>query len=146
MTTDQLFDLPVDRHYERDSHLWIRRDTRTGRVRIGIDALGLQSLGKLAYVSLQAVGITLTQGESVGSFEAAKMTSDIVTPISGTVVARNEDVLRDPLLVNQAPHDGGWLFELEPTRWAEESEFLVSGAAIAPWAAAEAARIGGQDG
>ena len=52
MTADRSFHIPEDRHYQREHHLWAKPDADTGNVRVGIDAIGLESLGELAYVAL----------------------------------------------------------------------------------------------
>ena len=83
MAGDPPIATPADRHYERTRHVWAHRNADSGRVRIGIDALALESLGELAYVALRATGSSVARGESVGTLEAAKMTSDIATPIAG---------------------------------------------------------------
>ena len=138
---DRLHEVPHDRHYEGAHHLWVRASDAGVRVRLGIDSMGLESLGELAYVSLKEVGTTFARGESVGSLEAAKMTSSITAPIGGTIVARNEAVLADPLLVNRDPYERGWLIEIEPSNWDTDAANLLSGDAIDPWARAEAERL-----
>lgn len=145
MTRERPTSVPNDRHYERNQHTWARRDPATGRVRVGIDAIGLESLGELAYVALPAPGGTVAKGQPLGSLEAAKMTTTIAAPVGGRVVARNDAVLADPLLVNRDPYDGGWLVELEPSAWATESSGLVHGDAVAAWAAAEWQRLADED-
>jgi glycine cleavage system H protein len=135
------FDVPVDRHYDGSRHLWAQRDEGSGRVRVGIDSIGLESLGELAYVALRPSGSTVARGESLGTLEAAKMPSDIAAPVSGTIAGRNDAVLRDPLLVNEDPYGAGWLVEIEPSSWKAEARDLISGAAIAGWAAAEIRRL-----
>lgn len=142
MDSDRSFELPRDLHYERARHLWIRADG--GALRVGIDAIGLESLGELAYVALHPVGSSVARGEPVGTLEAAKTTSSILAPATGTLVRRNEAVLRNPLLVNEDPYGEGWLFEIDPTSpasWRSEAAELVSGEAIAAWAAAEIERL-----
>ncbi len=133
--------VPRDRRYDADQHLWARHDAGTGRVRVGVDALGLESLGELAYVALHDLGTTVRRGEPIGSLEAAKMTSTIVAPVSGELVARNDAVLRDPLRVNGDPYGDGWLVEIAATRWEEEAAELLADDAIEPWVAAEVERL-----
>ena len=70
-----------------------------------------------------------------------QLTTNIVAPVSGTITARNDAVLTNPVLVNEAPYDGGWLVELATTDWSAESATLVSGEAVPAWAAAEAAKL-----
>jgi len=141
MTAAHAFDLPSDRLYDRSHHVWARRDEASGRVRIGIDSIGLWSLGDLAYVSLQAVGATAARGGALGSLEAAKMTTSIAAPVTGTIAARNAAVLADPSLVNRDPYGAGWLVEIEPARFEQDAAELVGGAAIEPWVAAEVERL-----
>jgi glycine cleavage system H protein len=92
-------------------------------------------LGELAYISLQAVGLPVKRGESIGMLEAAKMTIDLVAPVSGIIVARNEQAIQNPGLVNRDPYGEGWLLALEPSRWEEESQRLITGPAVLEWAA-----------
>ena len=139
MQTVEGFEFPDERYYESSQHLWVRPDA-ANRLLVGIDRLGLEALGDLAYVSLHAVGGRVAQGEAVGTLEAAKMTTDIASPVSGLIVERNDDVVRDPLLVNRDPYDNGWLVVLEPERWESECVDFVSGPAIAHWATSEIQR------
>jgi len=142
MDSDRSFEVPPDLYYEGERHLWVRASG--GALRVGIDAIGLESLGELAYVALHPVGSSVVRGEPVGTLEAAKTTSSILAPASGTLVRRNEAALRDPLFVNEDPYGEGWLFEIDPTSpasWESEAAELISGAAIAAWAAAEIERL-----
>ncbi len=135
------FVVPRDRHYDRATHLWAHQ--HGDRVRVGIDSLGLESLGELAYVALHPIGTTVSRGEPIGTLEAAKMTTAIAAPVSGTLIHRNEVVLRDPLLVNRDPYENGWLVEIAASNFSQESALLVSGDAISAWVAAEVERWSG---
>jgi glycine cleavage system H protein len=115
-------------------------DSATGRVVIGIDELGLQALGDLVYIALKEVGTPVKRGEAVGTLEAAKMTGDIIAPVSGILIGRNAKVLRDPSLVNRDPYETGWIVSVDPTDWQKESSALISGAAISAWVDAEVER------
>lgn len=118
--------LPDDLYYDRDSHLWLRPDGE--RVTLGLDMLGQESMGDLAFVALEGVGKHVERGDPIGSLEAAKMVAPILTPISGNIVKRNDAVARQPHLVNESPYERGWLLVIEPTRWQEEAQDLLSGA------------------
>ena len=132
-------EVPGDRHYEAAHHLWVKRGSGT-TVQVGIDALGLESLGELAFLGLPEVGAQVSRGEPMGTLEAAKMTSPLVAPVSGTVVARNGAVLRDPTAVNRDCYGDGWLVEVESSSWEQESAVLISGDAIPAWVEAETER------
>ena len=129
------FDLPDDRYYDAESHLWLKRDEQTGRIVVGINTIGLDILGDLAFVSLADVGSAVRRGDVIGSLEAAKMTTELIVPISGIVIGCNEEVLKDPMKVNEDPYGKGWLFSIDPSDWEKEKAELVSGEAIADYAA-----------
>lgn len=138
--TATTFHIPNDRYYDGANHLWARVDSATGRIVIGIDTLGLQALGDLVYITIKEIGTPVQRGEAVGTFEAAKMTGDLVAPVSGILIGRNEKVLRDPALVNRDPYDHGWIVSFDPTDWKKEAAALISGDAIPKWVAAEVER------
>ena len=129
------YPIPADRFYDREHHMWAFAE-QPQQVRVGMDVLGLIALGDLAYVTLQAIGTTVRRGQSIGTLEAAKMTGDLIAPISGTIVARNEAAVSNPALVNQAPYTDGWLVVIEPAAWDSESLQLVAGSDLPAWVAA----------
>ena len=137
---EQNYPIPSDRAYDREHHMWAQFDTASGDVFVGIDALGLVSLGDLAYVTLKDVGMQVKRGKSMGMLEAAKMTGDLTAPVSGMIVARNDGVLNNPALVNQSPYVDGWMVVIKPSDWNAESAQLVSGDALPAWVESEIAR------
>jgi glycine cleavage system H protein len=142
-TTD-LYEIPADRSYDREHHMWAQFDPASGDVFVGIDTLGLASLGDLAYVTLKVVGKSVKRGESMGTLEAAKMTGDLIAPISGTIVARNDKTVSNPSLVNRSPYVDGWMMVIKPGDWENESTQLVSGDGLPAWVEAEIKRYKSQ--
>lgn len=142
MTTNGHYPFPPELYYDRATHVWARTDSDA--VTIGLDVLGLESLGDIAYLSLPAVGVPVRRGEAMGSVEAAKMVGDLVAPVSGVIVARNEAVLHDPGLVNRDPYGEGWIARIAPSDWARESADLVHGLGLRPWVEAEIERYRAQ--
>jgi glycine cleavage system H protein len=138
------YEIPSDRAYDREHHMWAQYDSASGNVTIGIDTLGLASLGDLAYVTLQAVGIPVQRGQSMGTLEAAKMTGDLIAPVSGVIVARNDSTVSNPGLVNQFPYTDGWMMITKPSNWEEEFLQLVSGDGLPAWVEAEIKRYKSQ--
>lgn len=138
------YEFPDDLYYDAANHQWAKLDVASGHVLVGIDSLGLEALGDLAYISLQAAGTQVRQGESIGTLEAAKMTGDLFAPVSGTLAARNERVLRDPLLVNGDPYNEGWIAAIEPGDWEVESRELIHGPALPAWVESEIERYRSQ--
>ena len=133
------FDLKADRFYN-SNHLWVKKGDN-GHVTVGMDELGLDSLGEMAYLTLPNVGAPVEMGKAMGSMEAAKMTGELYAPVSGIVIEKNDAVLQNPLLVNEEPYDKGWLVKIKPTNWEEESVSMVTGDKLAPWIEAEIERF-----
>ena len=138
------YKFPDDRYYDATNHQWAKLDATRGQVLVGIDSLGLEALGELAYISLQPIGVSVRRGESIGTLEAAKMTGDIFAPVSGTLVGRNERVLREPTLINSDPYDKGWIVTIEPGDWETESGELIHGPALPAWVETEIERYRSQ--
>jgi len=133
------FDFKSDRFYN-SNHFWSKQDD-AGIVTVGMDELGLDSLGEMAYLTLPAVGTPVEMGKVMGSMEAAKMTGELFAPISGIVVEKNDAVLQNPLLVNEDPFDKGWLIKIEPANWEEESGAMVSNDELSEWMESEIERF-----
>lgn len=133
------YTFPEHLFYERVTHMWALPESDT-RIRVGIDPLGLSSLGELAYLSLNASQSRVQSGQPMGMLEAAKMTGEMIAPVNGTLVERNPAVLEDPFVVNQDPYGKGWLAVIETESWPEDSARLVSGTEILEWSAHELER------
>ena len=95
-----------------ESHEWVSAEDN-GNARIGITDHAQEALGDLVFVELPVVGDEISQGDPCAVVESVKAASDIYLPVSGLVVAINEDLESDPALINADPYGDGWLFELE---------------------------------
>ena len=95
-----------------ESHEWVNAD-EDGIALIGITDHAQEALGDLVFVELPAVGDEVSQGDPVAVVESVKAASDIYTPVSGTIIAINEDLDGDPAIINSDPYNDGWLFEIE---------------------------------
>ena len=103
---------PSDLKYTPE-HEWVRDPgSQAGSVRIGITDYAQEALGDIVYVQLPEVGEQVTAGAAVGELESTKSVSDVYSPVSGEVVARNEALDATPELVNTDPYGDGWLFEV----------------------------------
>lgn len=115
---------PEDLKYTAE-HEWVRTPGETaGSVRIGITDYAQDALGDIVYVQLPEVGEAVTAGASVGELESTKSVSDVYSPVSGQVVARNDALDATPELVNNDPYGAGWLFEVAVADGAETSELM----------------------
>ena len=101
--------VPPELHYTAE-HEWVRLDGPAASV--GITDHAQRALGDVVYVSLPAVGATVTAGEPCGEVESTKSVSDIYSPVDGEVTEINEEIDEDPGLVNADPYGAGWLFRV----------------------------------
>jgi glycine cleavage system H protein len=103
---------PDDLKYTAE-HEWLRTPGEAaGSVRVGITDYAQDALGDIVYVQLPEVGESVTAGAAVGELESTKSVSDVYSPVSGAVVARNDALDATPELVNSDPYGAGWLFEV----------------------------------
>lgn len=109
--------LPGDCKYTK-SHEWAKAED-DGTVLIGITEHAQDALGELVYVELPELEMSVESGESVAVVESVKAASDIYSPIAGEVIAINEELEAAPELVNEEPHEKGWLFRLKPASLAD---------------------------
>jgi glycine cleavage system H protein len=106
---------PEDLKYTAE-HEWVQRPgTAEGSVRVGITDFAQEQLGDIVYVQLPAVGEEVTGGEACGELESTKSVSDLYAPVTGRVVARNDDLDAAPEKVNSDPYGDGWMMEIVPS-------------------------------
>ena len=93
-----------------DSHEWVMIEDETGIV--GISKHAQKELGEVVYVEFPKVGQMIKAGEEIAVLESTKAAADIYSPVSGTIVAINENVKEDPSILNNSPENEGWLFKI----------------------------------
>ena len=116
-------EFPGDLKYA-ETHEWARMES-DGTVTVGISDHAQESLGDVVYVELPEVGAEVEARAEAGVVESVKAASDIYAPVSGTVIAVNENLEDAPETVNESPYDDGWFFKLQP-RDLSELEALLS--------------------
>ena len=107
---------PAEMKYSKDPE-WMKEED--GVVVIGISDFAQDALGDVVFVNLPGEGDEVTAGEAFGDVESVKAVSDLVSPVSGTVCAVNEDLLDEPEQLNKAPYDA-WLIKVENVSDTEE--------------------------
>lgn len=114
--------VPMSQHFPpellyADSHEYVRRN-EDGTVTVGISAFAVEELGDIVFVELPEEGAQLEQGSSFGTVESVKAVEELVAPVPGTVVRRNEAVLASPEDLQSDPYGEGWLLQLKPAPYA----------------------------
>ena len=104
---------PEDLRYTSD-HEWVAVAS-DGTARVGITSFAQNALGDVVYVSLPAVGATVSAGDACGEVESTKSVSDVYSPLDGVVTSVNVTLDTAPELVNSDPYGDGWLFEMRPS-------------------------------
>lgn len=103
--------IPAELYYSQN-HEWLRVEAEH-RYRIGITDHAQSLLGEIIFVDLPGLGETFIAGENCAVTESVKAASDISAPISGKIVAINEDLESDPELINRDPYGAGWLLVIQ---------------------------------
>lgn len=115
-------ELPGDLRYTSD-HEWLRQE-EDGSVTVGITDHAQSSLGDLVYVELPEVGQDLAAGGEMAVVESVKAASDVYAPVSGSVLAVNDDLADDPETINADPYGEGWIVRLQPTEGIESGDTM----------------------
>lgn len=118
--------VPEDRRYSRE-HEWALPEP-DGLILVGITDFAQHELGDVVYVELPSPGDRVTQNAQMGEVESVKAVSELYSPVSGEVAAVNEDVKGAPELLNESPHEKGWLIRVKPDDPAELDALLDAAA------------------
>jgi len=105
------------------SHEWIRNEG-DGIVTIGVTDFAQEQLGDVVFVELPDVGAELMSEDEFGVIESVKAASDLFAPVSGEVIAVNEQLDDDPELINSDPYGDAWLLQIRLSH-PEELEHLL---------------------
>ncbi|KAI9783260.1 MAG: glycine cleavage system H-protein subunit [Geoglossum umbratile] len=100
-------------------HEWVELSPDGTIGTIGITAHAAYALGDIVYVELPALQAVLKAGDTLGAVESVKSASDIITPVSGTVVERNDVLEERPGVLNQGPEAEGWIVRVRVEDRAE---------------------------
>ncbi|HZP45978.1 MAG TPA: glycine cleavage system protein GcvH [Candidatus Binataceae bacterium] len=122
---------PAGLKYSKE-HEWVTTDEAVAT--IGITDHAQEQLGEIVFVELPAVGDSVSKDDPFGVIESVKAVSDIYAPVSGSVVAVNEELAESPETVNEDPYGDGWLIKVrvsDPTDFedlmdSEEYESMVA--------------------
>jgi glycine cleavage system H protein len=112
---------PADLKYHEE-HDWARLEGEEAT--LGITWFAADALGELVHFEPPEVGAVVTKGQSYGEVESVKAVSDVIAPLSGEVLAVNEQVTGAPETVNEDPYGGGWLIRVRLADTGEADSLL----------------------
>lgn len=96
-----------------DQHEWISIDGDTATV--GISEFAANQLGDVVFVELPQVGAELKQFDEAATVESVKAASEVYSPITGEVIAVNDELADNPALINEEPTGKGWFMKIKIT-------------------------------
>ena len=111
--------------YYSESHEYVRVEGEYGY--IGITDYAQNALGNVVYVDMPEVDDEVTAGEEFGAVESVKAASDLMSPVSGTVVEVNEALEDQPELVNQDAYEN-WIIKVEMSDKSELDNLMDAAA------------------
>jgi glycine cleavage system H protein len=123
---------PEDLRY-LDSHEYVRLEGEIAT--IGISAFAIDQLGDVVFLELPDVSDTVTMNESFGTIESVKAVENLNSPVTGTVIERNDAITESPEQIAEDPYGEGWLLkvrvndpgDINDTLTAKEYSALVAG-------------------
>ena len=116
--------IPEENYYTKD-HEWAHVDENI--VTVGITEYAQDKLGEVVYIDLPEEGSKVTQGEGFGIVESVKAASDLLSPVSGTVIEVNSGLMDEPGVLNDDPMNEGWLVRIEMDTEKELASLIRAG-------------------
>lgn len=118
-----ILEYPSDLKY-LDSHEYVRLDGNVAT--IGISAFAVDQLGDIVFLELPEVGDAVTKADKLGTVESVKAVEDLYSPISGTVIERNDAIIESPEQVAADPYINGWLLKVHVNDPSEADDALTA--------------------
>ena len=106
---------PAELKYSND-HEWVKFEGNIAV--IGISDYAQDAMGDVVFINLPGEGDEVTVGDTFGDIESVKAVSDVCSPVSGTIVAVNEELADAPETLNKDPY-GAWIIKVEYTEQAD---------------------------
>ena len=106
---------PAELKYSND-HEWVKFEGNVAV--IGISDFAQDAMGDVVFINLPGEGDEVTVGDTFGDIESVKAVSDVCSPVSGTIIAVNEELADAPETLNKDPY-GAWIIKVEYTEQAD---------------------------
>jgi len=115
-----------------ENHAWARL-TELGEMKVGLDELLTQALGYVDEVEVAPAGTQVRKGDHLATITRLGHKVEVTSPLDGTVVAVNDNVINEPYGVHQDPYGRGWLATVWPTEHTEALRDLKVGDRASAW-------------
>ncbi|BAU04895.1 MULTISPECIES: glycine cleavage system protein GcvH [Fischerella] len=114
---------PQDLRY-LDTHEYVRLEGEIAT--IGITAFAVDQLGDIVFLELPEIGDAVTKGEKIGTIESVKAVEDLNSPVTGTVIERNEEMIESPEQIAEDPYGEGWFIKVRVNDPSEIDDALTA--------------------
>ena len=104
-----------------ETHEWVKVEGDIATV--GVSDFAQKEMGDITYVDMPEFDDEVTREEEFGALESVKASSDLICPVSGTVVERNDELEDAPELINQDPY-ANWIIKVEMSDPSEVDALL----------------------
>lgn len=104
-------------------HIWIKVEGDIGIV--GISDYAQKQLKDIVFVEMPEKGKKLEQGKMAATIESVKSVSDVISPISGEVIEVNENLMKNPTLINKDAMNKGWIFKVKISNKKELDKLIT---------------------
>lgn len=122
-----VFRVPESGYFFNENDCWAR--VGGTQARVGVSDYVQQSASDMIFFEPPEIGAEVSIFDEVGSLETTKTALDIISPVSGKVVAVNQEVVEAPELINEDPYERGWAVEIELFDFDSDNELLMDSAA-----------------
>jgi glycine cleavage system H protein len=134
------YEVPDGLHYHKE-HAWVRLED-DGTVTVGMTQFFAKNSGDIEYVDLPFAGDEVSQDETCGKVQSSQWIGKLVAPVSGKIVAVNQELENNAALINQDPYAAGWYMKIQPSRLDDELGNLMSSAEdLTEWIQGEIKRV-----
>ncbi|BAZ25490.1 glycine cleavage system H protein [Kalymmatonema gypsitolerans NIES-4073] len=119
-----MFEYPEDLRY-LDTHEYVRLEGEIAT--IGITAFAVDQLGDIVFLELPEIGDAVTKEDTFGTIESVKAVEDLNSPVTGTVIERNEALIESPEQLAEDPYGEGWLLKVRVNDPGDIDDALTAG-------------------
>ncbi len=123
-------DLPDDRLYDVENHIWFQ-EIGDGTVRLGMTAVATAMAGQLVAFTPKKVGRSVREGKSCATDASGKWVGPAKSAAAGEVIEVNSALQDSPSLANDDPYTQGWMVILKPDDWDSVKSTLTPGSDVA---------------
>ena len=131
--------IPKGLYFDK-THTWAFMK-KNGTVKLGVDDFMQHITGPITRVEMKEIGEKIKKGERLVTIIQKGKHLNIYSPVTGTISARNKNLITDAGLLNTSPFEAGWVYVIEPANWSLEIQFMNMAAKYGNWLTSEYARL-----